>query len=119
MNHNKLSAGASLFAAHKQQIGARVTNRNNNKLHVFQVGPDTVIAVDTDDAWAVWCAHPSESRVDYDTGPDTMQQLPDDQVIVVLVDDLGNISDVGKAVGKTAARWTEIEGRGFLCSTEY
>lgn len=86
-------------------------------LHVFDIGPDTVIAHDPSDALDVWCEHYGEPRADHDVNE--VEQLDDEAVITIMVDERGEISDTGAPVKRTAAEWAALENRGFLCSEEY
>jgi hypothetical protein len=56
----------------------------SNDLGVWRMawGPDTVVAFDQDDAWAVWCATSGERREDYEPF-DTWQHLGDDHRLTI------------------------------------
>ena len=94
---------------------------DERKLHVFEIGPDTVIAYDVDDAWTVWSEQSGEDRDDYETYDDPVL-LPDDKTLSIWCDADGIAEpngDGADTVERTCAEWIAREGRGFLCSTEY
>lgn len=94
----------------------------DRQLHVFEMGPDTVIAYDVEDAWAVWCERLGEKREDYEPW-DEPAQLDDDKPLKIWSDSDGVICEPGEDGGAVATRtcreWADREGRGFLCSTEW
>lgn len=111
-------------------------------LHVFTLvlGPDTVVARDAEDAWAVWCEHTGEDREAWEQ----WEQIDDAKAITIGHEDAPPphecphgcgtwaVEDVSRAVDstghhptcpathhtKTNAEWAS-HGRGFLCSTEW
>lgn len=87
-----------------------------NSLHVFSDddGCDSVVAYSAEDAWAVWQEQTGEKRDDY---PDKRwEQDPDEEPLSILEE-----TDEGEMVRttRTRAEWCALNGRGFLCSTEW
>lgn len=83
-------------------------------LHVFEIGPDTLIAHDVEDAWRLFERQTGLKRGDDDIGDDEPIQVPDDRPLKIQIEE-----GSPEAVTLTAAEWCQREGRGFLCSTEY
>ncbi len=116
-----------------------------NDMHVFEMalGPDTVVARNHADAWAVWsehCGEPSESYA----ARDEWVQIDSVKPITIAHDDgppqpecphgcmtwattFPHPTDwtghhhtcPATHVTKTATEWAATNGRGFLCSTEF
>lgn len=85
-------------------------------MHVFTNGTDMVVAEDTDDAWAVWCAYlGGERREDYE-GAWNWEQVEEGKLIKIGVEQ--NDGDV-VVTEQTAREWVAADGRGFLCSSEW
>lgn len=87
---------------------------NDQTLHVFVIGPDTFIARDADDAWALLEEHTGLKRGDDDVGDDEPIRVPDEKVMKIMIEE-----GSPEAITLTAGEWCAREGRGFLCSTEY
>ena len=83
-------------------------------LHVFEIGPDTFIAHDAEDAWKLLEEQTGLKRGDDDVGDDEPIQIPDDKQLKIQIEE-----GSPEATTLTAAEWCKREGRGFLCSTEY
>lgn len=72
-------------------------------------GIDTVVASDADDARAI-VADMLGEHVE-DVSP--MRRVEDDKVLTILNE------NTGENIAKTAGKWAQRNGRGFLCSTEW
>jgi len=82
---------------------------------------DKVIAEGLDDAWTIWCEHTGESKEDY-VEYDNPRLMRLDEKITIWCEKDGNISEPGNGaipLSYTVAFWIAMEGRGFLCSTEW
>lgn len=83
-------------------------------LHVFEIGPDSYIAHDPDDAWTLLEEQTGSKRTDDEWSDEEVYQVPDEKVLKIRIEE-----DSPEAITLTAAEWCAREGRGFLCSTEY
>ena len=112
------------------------------ELRLWRIGPDTVIAHDEADAFAVWSEHCGERIEDYER--EGAEPIDDTKPFTIVDDDTPQrdcplgcatwaVTDLAHAIDrtghhptcshahvtKTAAEWAASNGRGFLCSTEY
>jgi len=85
-------------------------------MKVFTDGTDTIIAEGIDDAWKVWEKHCGEKREDYEPGSGNFWEELSDETELSIHDDDHPLPNPQK---KTCAEWIKINGRGFLCSTEW
>lgn len=97
------------------------------RLHVFESGPDCVVAFDEDDAIRVW----EETIGDtWDQFDDPYTLIPDDKRIIIRDsedDPYGSLPLFGHRIKDEdnltviapAWSWALYTGRGFLCSDEY
>ena len=86
------------------------------ELHVFQSQCDWWVATDEAEAAKMLEEHYGDTVEEMD---EEFRLLPDDEVIKIVCDEDGRISDSGESVPRTAAEWAKREGRGLLASTEY
>lgn len=84
------------------------------KLHLWQFGPDKVVATDEADVRAVMRGIVGEASLNSDYDDDEPDLIDDDRLITIF-----NAYDDGEKVTKSAREWADENGRGFLCSTEY
>jgi hypothetical protein len=92
-----------------------------SKLKVFTNDYDTVIATDATDARRVMAEHVGS----YDDAGEDWRALPDDHVL--RIEDIDNVlakkhgltPDWNNRIALTCSQWALLEGRGFLCTTEY
>jgi len=81
-------------------------------LHCFSNSCDTVVAYDEEDAIMVWEKTTGESwETDYADSDEWVQES--DEEILVIAD------DYREKVSHTYREWADLNGRGFLCSSEY
>ncbi len=86
--------------------------REQKELKVFSNDVDWFIAHDDEDANEQWAEFSGEDPAEYDHAWDV---VADDKVISFYDENLAP----SEAVKHTAKEWVGINGRGFLCSTEY
>ncbi len=86
------------------------------ELNVFHDGQDWFVAESIEDAALIRSEmYPDEEPEDFEE----LSRLPDDEVIGVLCNELGEPDDHGTALNKTASEWARQVGRGVLCSTDF
>lgn len=85
-------------------------------MNVFTNHTDTVVATALDDVPAVLANHYGSTMDEEGWSLDEWRQVPDDKPITIR-----NIDDGGSNAKetRTAAEWATLNGRGFLCSTEW
>lgn len=98
-------------------------------LRVYDNGCDQVVAESIDDAWQVWCETTGEDRADYDDME--WGEEPDDRLQTIRYEEYADLyserpegatieakGDI-ELVTATYGAWAKLNGRGWLCSTEY
>lgn len=92
-----------------------------NELHVFHDGMDWYVATNEEDSLVLRDEFLERGESDGGLGPEykPMAQLPDDELVGVLCNSLGEPDDHGKGVKRTAAEWAKRQGRGVLCSRDF
>lgn len=83
-------------------------------LHVYEIGPESYVAYDENDAWSLLEEMTGMKRTDDDFDGDAPYMVADDRMLWIRLDE-----DASEAAAMTAADWCAREGRGFLCSTEF
>lgn len=81
-------------------------------MKVFTNGIDTVVADDLADVERVFEEHTGYRFAHEGMPLDDWREVPSDKRITI-----GNLDDGPET--RTAVEWAQLEGRGFLCSTEW
>lgn len=88
-------------------------------LHVYEIGPDLIVARSDDEAWRVWSDTTGESDEMY---RHDLVQLPDDRELTISERPDGSIAEFqepgARPVKRTCAEWATREGVCFLASSE-
>jgi hypothetical protein len=91
------------------------------RFYMFEMGEDFVVALDLEDAWAVWCETTGCTRGGDDLEESDVAQVRDDRVFKCWVDEAGDPCDHGEGVLQehTAEEWARQLGRCFAFSDNY
>lgn len=97
-------------------------------LHVY--ANDVVewyVAESEDEVWKLWLEQTGEKRDDYEDM--TFDECPDDNLLKIFYEDESDIPNPlpngayvdheNHRVVATHSAWAKLNGKGFLCSTEY
>jgi len=101
-------------------------------LKVYDNGFNHIVAKSIEDAWLVWCETTGEDRADYDEmewGEESSDKrltirfeeyanLYSERPDGAIVEEKGDKDDL-ELVSATFRAWAKLNGRGWLCSTEY